>query len=460
VRLPGIKLASAPVVQPHEIRLRTVTGGCRATSGNGFLFLAGGEAATAVCNLAAYTDMITAGAHAGHALASAQAGSILLEPTGLSETGRLCDFLEGMLLGWSPATLKTQPTVAAAANIRVLVQESRARDIEGELHRRRIGAEAVAFARHMIALPANRLRPDDFAPMLSDRFAGSSVAIDVLDTARLRDAGLNLITAVGDGSPQPARLIVLRSSAGTGQPLMLIGKGVTFDGGGFSAKIAEALEKTVMSRDMAGAAAVAGTIHAQSRLYPARNIVALLPVVENIAGPSALRPGDVLTGHGGLSVEVSNTDAEGRLLLADAISYARSEFRPSAIVDIATLVGPQANGLGTAYAPLFATDERLADMLVRSGDATDERVWRMPLDELYDRELASDIADLRNIGDRRGGNACIAAAFLRRFAGDASWAHIDIGAQPWPDKDTPLAPKTGHAFGVRLLNHFCNLFFA
>jgi len=232
------------------------------------------------------------------------------------------------------------------------------------------------------------------------------------------------------------------------KPVVFVGKGVTFDTGGISIKPAGGMED--MKWDMAGAGTVIGLMAALAGRKAKVDAIGLVGLVENMPSGNAQRPGDVVTSYSGQTIEVINTDAEGRLVLADVIWYAQQKYDPKFMVDLATLTGAII-GLGHEYAGLFSNDDALSQKLVAAGQATGERVWRMPLDEAYDKQIRSDIADMKNVGGRPGGSIT-AAQFIQRFVNGKPWAHLDIAGMAWATKDAPVTPKGATAFGVRLLD--------
>src|ERR1700727_3084833 len=240
------------------------------------------------------------------------------------------------------------------------------------------------------------------------------------------------------------------------KPVAFIGKGVTFDTGGISIKPAAGMED--MKWDMAGAGAVTGLMAALARRNAKVGALGLVGLVENMPSGSAQRPGDVVTSYSGQTIEVINTDAEGRLVLADVIWYAQQKYDPKFIVDLATLTGAIIIGLGHEDAGLFSNDDTLSQKLTAAGQMTGERVWRMPLDEAYDKQIRSDIADMKNVGGRPGGSIT-AAQFITRFVTNRPWAHLDIAGTAWSSKASPITPKGATAFGVRLLDRLVSTYY-
>jgi leucyl aminopeptidase len=233
-------------------------------------------------------------------------------------------------------------------------------------------------------------------------------------------------------------------------PVALIGKGVCFDSGGLSLKPAAGMEE--MKWDMGGAGAVFGAMEALARRGAKANVVGILGLVENMPSGTAQRPGDVITAMSGVTIEVVNTDAEGRLVLADALHYAKEHFKPRLMIDLATLTGAIVVALGHEQAGMFSTDDALAEQLTAAGNAVGEKVWRMPLGEDYAKHIKSDIADIKNVGRARQAGASAGAVFLQRFVGEVPWAHLDIAGVAWSSRDLPLAAKGATGFGVRLLD--------
>ena len=313
-------------------------------------------------------------------------------------------------------------------------------------------AEGVCFARTLINLPASHLHPENFANHL-ELLREAGIGIEVLEPEDLARLGMNAILAVGNGSARKPRVIVLTWAGVGGAPLALVGKGICFDAGGLAIKTGP--QMFGMKGDMGGAAAVIGTMLALARQDAAAHVVGILGVAENMLSGASYKPGDVVTTMSGRTVEVFDTDCEGRMVLADVLHYAATRFQPRAIVDLATLTYSVMRGLGRVFAGLFATDDHLADGLLAAGEATGERLWRLPLDRAYDESLVSPIADLRQHGrDLEDGDAPVAAAFLRHFAEGRPWVHLDIAGKELIDEDRPLARAGGQGFGVRLLEEW------
>jgi leucyl aminopeptidase len=309
-------------------------------------------------------------------------------------------------------------------------------------------AEAVAMARDLISGPSNLVTPTYLADTARQLAKEHRFGCQVLPFAELKRQGFGGIVGVAQGSAHPAQFIVLEyKPAKPRATFALCGKGITFDSGGISLKPAEKMEQ--MKYDMSGAAAVLGTLRAASTLKLPLRIVGIIAATENLPSGTAQKPGDVLKTLSGKTVEVINTDAEGRLVLSDCLHYAK-RYHPDCTIDIATLTGACVVALGGEAVGLFTRDEELAQRLNQAGVQTHERVWRMPLWDEYARPIKSDIADMKNTGGREGG-ASTAAKFLEEFAEGLRWAHLDIAGTAWTDRDKPYIPKGAVGIGVRLL---------
>lgn len=397
---------------------------------------------------------------AGAALGRACRGKALLRTTVLSQAAAdgVRAGVEGLILGgWSPQAwgTKNRDDAAPVAQAHLVGADSRAVE-RGAVH-----AEATARARDLAVTPSNVKNPKWLAAVAGEVAREHGLDIEIWDVERLLADGFGGLLAVGAGSASPPCLVRLdyrrppgakarREGAGKGAPIVLVGKGITFDTGGLSIKPREAM--VPMKTDMSGAAAVLAAMAACRRLGVRRHVVGLLPLAENAVSGSSYRPSDVIRHLGGTTTEVTNTDAEGRLVLADALAYATT-LRPAAIVDVATLTGAATLGLGRRHAALFATSEHLAAQLEEAAAACGERVWRLPLVEDYRAGLDSDVADLRHIAsdNKLGGGAIVAALFLREFTAGLAWAHLDIAGPARSDGVEHEVPKGATGFGARLL---------
>jgi leucyl aminopeptidase len=314
--------------------------------------------------------------------------------------------------------------------------------------------EGVSLTRELVTEPANIIYPETFVERVKKSLQGSGVEVEVLDRAAMEKLGMGALLGVAQGSIREARLMILRWNGASkdGQPTAFVGKGVTFDTGGISIKPAAGME--AMKWDMGGAGAVAGALKALALRNAKANIVGICGLVENMPSGSAQRPGDVVTTMSGQTVEVINTDAEGRLVLADALTYVQRNYKPSMILDLATLTGAILISLGHEWAGLFSNNEELADELIKIGEDSGDKLWRMPLAEPFDRLIDSPIADMKNVGPREGGSIT-AAQFIQRFIENGvKWAHIDMAGKAWSDKAGSTYDKGATGFGVRLLDEY------
>ncbi len=310
---------------------------------------------------------------------------------------------------------------------------------------------STILAREWINIPANDKPPATLARTVREEAETAGLSVTVLDETALTEGGFGALLAVGAGSVNPPRLVILdHHPEGAERTVALVGKGVTFDSGGLNLKTGDNLDN--MKADMSGAAAVGATLIAAARLDLPIRVVGLLPLVENMPSGSAIRPGDIVRSYAKKTVEIGNTDAEGRLILIDALAYAVETYSPEIIIDMATLTGACVVALGEKMAGLFTPDEDLAKLLLAAGDRTHERCWRMPLLKDYKELLKSEFADLRNIGATRWGGAITAALFLSEFVGETRWAHIDIAGPAYFRKGSDYCGAGGTGFGVRLLH--------
>jgi leucyl aminopeptidase len=322
-------------------------------------------------------------------------------------------------------------------------------ELEGALARGRAVAAGQNFARTLQCRPGNVATPTHLAEEARALGREWGMEVTILGPEELRAERMEALLAVSRGSEEEPRMIVVRHSGGdpAARPIALVGKGLTFDAGGISIKPAAGMEE--MKFDMSGAAAVLGALRAAAELRLPLNLVGLIPASENLLGGAAMKPGDVIGSRAGKTIEVLNTDAEGRLILADALDYART-FNPAAIVDLATLTGACVVALGKHAAAVLGTDEALIAELRAAGDRAGERCWPLPLFPEYRRQLDSTVADLQNIGGREAGTIT-AAWFLREFVGDAPWAHLDIAGTAYGTTPLSYQRKGGYGFPVRLL---------
>ena len=314
-------------------------------------------------------------------------------------------------------------------------------------------ANGVITARDLVNEPANALGPVEFADRVKELEA-SGLEIEILDADQLAELKMGALLAVAQGSVRPARVAIMQwhgAKSKRAKPLCFIGKGVVFDTGGISIKPAAGMED--MKGDMGGAAAVVGTMQALAERKANVNVIGIIGLVENMPSGTATRPGDIVRAHSGQTVEILNTDAEGRLVLVDLISYVQERFKPRLMIDLATLTGAIMVALGKEYAGLFVNDDKLAADLLEASAETGEKLWRMPLDKAYDKMLESKNCDIKNIGGRWAG-ACTAAAFIKYFVKDTPWAHIDLAGTAMDAPKSEISPSWGAGWGVRLLDRF------
>jgi leucyl aminopeptidase len=310
--------------------------------------------------------------------------------------------------------------------------------------------DGVVAARDLVNEPPNVLFPVEFARRAS-QLRKLGVGVDVLDVGAMKKLGMGALLGVAQGSARPGRTVIMRWNGGRrgDQPIAFVGKGVCFDTGGISIKPSGSMED--MKGDMGGAACVVGLMHALAARKAKVNAVGAIGLVENMPDGNAQRPGDIVTSMSGQTIEIINTDAEGRLVLADVLWYVAKKFKPKFMVDLATLTGAIMVALGTEYAGLFSNNDELAERLTKAGIATGERVWRMPLGPEYDKLIDSQFADMKNAGNRNGGSIT-AAQFLQRFVDGTPWAHLDIAGTAMGAPKTEINQSWGSGFGVRLLD--------
>ena len=327
-----------------------------------------------------------------------------------------------------------------------------ARDLEAGMERGRIIAEGQNFTRTLVNEPSNRLTPRILAERAAAMARESGLAVDILDENRIAELKMGALLSVAQGSVEPPRLIVVTYAPANPKPgapvLGLVGKAVTFDTGGISIKPSEGMDK--MKYDMAGGAAMLGTMRALASLKPSIRVVAVIPATENMPGGKAQKPGDVQIAMSGKSIEVLNTDAEGRLILADGVTYAKS-LGCTHLVDAATLTGAIVVALSNVNAGVFTNDPEFEERLLASARRAGEKMWPMPLDDDYRDMIKSTIADIQNISSGRGGGASIGAAFIREFTDDTPWVHLDIAGTAWLDEQKPWAAKGPTGVAVRTL---------
>lgn len=374
---------------------------------------------------------------------------LILSPALLAQ-GRSVPILEGLLVGLqSPGLKKSEPSRHPFGELHLIVPGSHAAVAPEQVRRAEVVAQAVNRARGWVNTPPSEKPPRQLAERIRALAEAEGVEAEVWDRDRLVAERFGGLLGVGAGSDQPPAFVQLRyqGPGATGSPVALVGKGVTFDSGGLSLKPSASMED--MKADMTGAAVVAATILALAQLKAPVHVVGYLPLTENMTGGQAMKLGDVLTIRDGSTVEVLNTDAEGRLILADALAYA-AEQSPAAMIDLATLTGACLVALGNKIAGLFSNDGALQGAIQAASRRTGERVWPLPMDSDFDDLLRSQVADCKNIGGKWGG-AITAARFLHRFVGETPWAHLDIAGPSWADADSATRDAGATGCFVRTL---------
>jgi leucyl aminopeptidase len=368
--------------------------------------------------------------------------------------------VEGVLMGlFEPDQYKTRDREERQIDRLVLVASEAGSEgaIRRAINRGRIIGESVNFARGLSNEPSSVLTPTELAQRAGQVAQEFGLEIDILDEPRIKELGMGALLGVARGSDEPCKLIVLRyAGAGAtdhGNLVAIVGKGITFDSGGISIKPADGMER--MKYDMSGAAATLAVMRAIAQLKPAVDVIGLMPATENMPSGHAYKPGDVLRAMSGKTIEVINTDAEGRLILADAITYAK-KLGATRIIDLATLTGAVSIALGSVYAAILGNDQSFVDNVRKSAAGVGEKLWQLPMDEDYRDLIKSDIADIKNTGGRYAGTIT-AAYFLREFAESTPWVHLDIAGTAWENEKKPHMAKGPTGVGIRtLINFICN----
>jgi leucyl aminopeptidase len=359
--------------------------------------------------------------------------------------------VEGAFLGlFEPDKYHTSDKIEDHIEEMILATtEGDTNELRRAIERGRIIAEATNFAREVINEPSNLMTPRELARRAGEVAEKYGLTIDVLDEARMKELDMGALLGVAQGSAEPARLIVLSYSpnADARETVAIVGKGITFDTGGISIKPAEGMER--MKYDMSGGATTIAAMRAIAQLKPAVNVLGIVPATENMPGGRAQRPGDVVRSMAGKTIEVINTDAEGRLILADALAYAR-KLGATRIVDLATLTGAVSVALGDVNIAVMGNDQAWVDEVIAAGKRTGEKIWQLPLDREYREQIKSVIADIKNVGGRKAGTIT-AAWFLREFVDETPWAHLDIAGTAWNDSVKPHLAVGPTGVGVRTL---------
>ncbi len=313
-------------------------------------------------------------------------------------------------------------------------------------------ADGIIFTRNIVSEPANIIHPESLAAICKD-LAKFGLEVEILGEKQMHKLGMGSLLGVGQGSVRESQLVIMKWNGLEDKkvkPVAFVGKGVCFDSGGISIKPANGMEE--MKWDMGGAATVIGLMRTLADRKAKVNAVGIVGLVENMPDGNAQRPGDVVKSYSGQTIEVLNTDAEGRLVLADALWYCQEQFKPQFMVDLATLTGAIIVALGSKYAGLFSSNNELASKILALGAETGDETWQLPLDDYYDKQINSEIADMQNIGTDREAGSITAAQFLQRFTNDVPWVHLDIAGTAWRKKATPTCPKGATGYGVRLLD--------
>ncbi|MFN3864939.1 MAG: leucyl aminopeptidase [Erythrobacter sp.] len=388
-------------------------------------------------------------------LVSGEAAMVLdLGQAGLSAADAAAVLLGLRLRAWRHDTYRTRLAADKRPSLDAVHVINAPAGTEAEWAREAAIARGVEFTRRLVTEPANIIYPASFVAACEEAFAGTGAALTVLGEAEMEALGMGALVGVGRGSERESKLLAIRWNGGAAneKPTVFVGKGVTFDTGGISLKPGPGMED--MKWDMGGAGAVAGAMLALATRKAKANVIGVMGLVENMPDGKAQRPGDIVTTMSGQTVEVLNTDAEGRLVLCDALHWAQEQYDPARIIDLATLTGAMIISLGNEYGGMFANDDTLAAQLDAAGKASGDRLWRMPLGPNYDKLIDSPVADIKNIGPREAGSIT-AAQFLQRFIRNGTpWAHLDIAGMVWAAKPGHTWDKGATGYGVRLLDRF------
>jgi leucyl aminopeptidase len=383
--------------------------------------------------------------------------TIAIMPRADGEAGRVAQIAAaGAVMGlFEPDKYRKEKEKREIKSATIVIEGAEKKALQRGAERGRIIGESANFTRDLANEPGRYLTPTILADRARQMAKEVGLSYDALDQKRMEKLGMGSLLGVSRGSDEPPKLIVLkyepsRSRGRKGELLALVGKGITFDSGGISLKPGENME--LMKYDMTGAATVIGTMRAIAHLQPSVPVLGVAPCCENLPSGKATKPGDVLEAMTGKTIEVINTDAEGRLVLADAIAYAK-KLGATKIIDMATLTGAVSIALGDVNTAILGTDQELIDEVIDAGREVGEKFWQLPLDEEYTKQIKSDIADIRNVGGKKAGTIT-AAAFLKEFAEDTPWAHLDIAGTAWGDPATPYRAKGPTGIAVRTLVEF------
>ena len=405
--------------------------------------------------LTAY-DWLKAGGAAAAAVKTMEKVTVFLDAPGADVgAAEAADFATGMLLrAYKFDTYKTKKKDddedKSPKTVTVTIVTAKADAATQQFVSAKAIAEGVILARDLVNLPPNVLGPIEFAQKAKD-LESLGVDVEILTETEMTELGMGALLGVAQGSSRPPRLAIMTWNGGTpgDQPVAFVGKGVVFDTGGISIKPSLGMED--MKGDMGGAAAVTGLMHTLAARKAKANVIGIIGLVENMPDGNAQRPGDIVTSMSGQTIEIVNTDAEGRLVLGDALWYCKERFKPRFMIDLATLTGAIVVALGNLHAGLFSNDDALADELTQAGETSGEKLWRMPLSKDYDKMIDSRFADMKNSGGRQAGSIT-AAQFLKRFVGDTPWAHLDIAATALNSPQNEINQSWASGYGVRLLD--------
>jgi leucyl aminopeptidase len=448
-----------PLDNPEAAREIAKVARFEAAAGQSFLYFAqNGGRTIRVCLLAVAdgdgADFQKAGGEIIAKVQTSGAKTIALHAENLSAKGAAEAAYGALLRNWRIDKYRTKLAETAKPSVTGLTVVGASAETEKLWPAYVAIAEGVALTKELVSEPANVIYPESFVERCQ-HLKELGVEISVLDDKEMAKLGMGALLGVAQGSVRPARLLVLKWDGTSGaqeKPVVFVGKGVTFDTGGISIKPAAGMED--MKWDMGGAGAVAGLMKALAGRKAKAHVVGVCGLVENMPDGNAQRPGDVVTSMSGQTIEVINTDAEGRLVLCDALHWAQENYKPDTIIDLATLTGAIITSLGKEYGGLFSNDDGLSEKLLASGTASGDKLWRFPLSAAYDKLIDSPIADVKNIGPRDAGSIT-AAQFLQRFIKDGvKWAHLDIAGMVWADKDGPTWAKGATGYGVKLLDRF------
>jgi leucyl aminopeptidase len=448
-----------PLENPHALRAVAKVARFEAGAGQSFLYFAeeGGKTIR-ICLLAVADgddgDYQKAGGELISRVQTSGAKSIALHAENLTAKAAAEAAYGAVQRNWRIDKYRTKLAETSKPSVTELTVVGAPAESEAQWASYAAIADGIALTKELVSEPANIIYPESFVERCQ-HLKDLGVEITVLDDKDMAKLGMGALLGVAQGSRKPARLLVMKWDGSGGaqeKPVVFVGKGVTFDTGGISIKPAAGMED--MKWDMGGAGAVAGTMKALAGRKAKAHVIGVCGLVENMPDGNAQRPGDIVTSMSGQTIEVINTDAEGRLVLCDALHWAQENYNPDTIIDLATLTGAIIISLGKEHAGLFSNSDELSDKLTAAGKASGDKLWRLPVGPAYDKLIDSPIADIKNVGPRDAGSIT-AAQFLQRFIKDGvKWAHLDIAGTVWADKDGPTWAKGATGYGVKLLDQF------